>query len=251
MSAKIIRWLLPVGLTLTIGGILLFLLLWNGVILFNHPSREQYPVRGVDVSSYQGEIDWAVLASQDISFAFIKATEGSSYTDPYFTRNFEQARQQSIALGAYHFFSFDSPGKTQAEHFIQTVIPFPGMLPPVIDLEFYGEKEENPPPREEVCRQLNDMLARLENHYGIAPIIYATEDSYERYLAGGYEDYDIWIRNVFTFPHLEDDRSFTFWQFTNRERLEGYRGKERYIDMNVFHGSFEEWEAYPRYRDPM
>ncbi len=56
----------------------LFLLFWNGVVLLNNPSTTEYPVRGVDVSSYQGEIDWQVLSSQQISFVFIKATEGST-----------------------------------------------------------------------------------------------------------------------------------------------------------------------------
>ena len=52
-------------------------LFYNGVVLFNNPSNMEFPVRGVDVSSYQGTIDWNVLASQNIQFAFIKATEGN------------------------------------------------------------------------------------------------------------------------------------------------------------------------------
>ena len=63
---------------LLVGGLIGFVLVWNGIIQLNHPSQESYPVRGVDVSSYQGEIDWQVLSRQGIQFAFIKATEGSS-----------------------------------------------------------------------------------------------------------------------------------------------------------------------------
>ena len=59
-------------------------LFYFGIWHFNNPSSTQYPVRGVDVSSYQGNIDWAVLSKQNISFAFIKATEGSSFVDKYF-----------------------------------------------------------------------------------------------------------------------------------------------------------------------
>ena len=59
-----------------------FIILWyNGLIWPNTPSKKKYPVRGVDVSSYQGEIDWETLENQDIDFAFIKATEGSGYED--------------------------------------------------------------------------------------------------------------------------------------------------------------------------
>lgn len=63
-------------------------------------------------------------------------------------------------------------------------------------------------------------------------------------LAGAYEDYDIWIRDVVSQPSLSDGREWTFWQYTNRERLEGYQGEERFIDMNVFRGSEEDFAAY-------
>lgn len=225
-------------------------LLWNGIILFNNPSEENYPVRGVDVSSYQGEIDWNTLSSGEgspwrISFAFIKATEGSSFVDPCFAYNYEQACKTDLRIGAYHFFSYDSGGDTQADNFIAAVEKTEGMLPPVIDLEFYGDKEKNPPARETVREELDVMLGRLEEHYGMKPVIYATEKSYALYLENAYEEHDIWIRNVITAPRLSDGREWTFWQYTNRERLEGYSGKEKYIDVNVFHGTPEEFEAYP------
>lgn len=226
--------------------LLLFLLVWNGVILLNNPSSTEYPVRGVDVSSYQGEIDWKTLADQDISFAFMKATEGSSFTDPRFAYNYEQAQQTHLRIGAYHFFSYDSGGDTQAEHFISTVYQVDNMLPPVIDLEFYGEYDKNPPDRDTVRHQLDIMLDKLQAHYGMKPIIYATERSYSLYLAGAYDAYDIWIRNVIGKPKLSDQRKWTFWQYTNRARLEGYRGKEKYIDLNVFDGTRIEFENYAK-----
>ena len=226
--------------------ILAFLIwsIWNGYLLLNHPSRDRYPVRGVDVSHYQGVIDWPVLAEQGISFAFIKATEGSSHVDASFAYNYEEARRTDLRVGAYHFFSFDSGGKTQAEHFIRTVEAFDGMLPPVIDLEFYGDKAQNPPEPADVQRELSLMLEQLEAHYGRKPVLYATKASYDLYLAGAYEDYDIWIRDVVSQPSLSDGREWTFWQYTNRERLEGYQGEERFIDMNVFRGSEEDFAAY-------
>ena len=223
---------------------ILFFLLWNGTILLNNPSMTEYPVRGVDVSSYQGEIDWKTLSSQNLSFAFIKATEGSSFVDPCFDYNYEQAQKTDLLIGAYHFFSYDSSGEDQAENFISTVSKIDNMLPPVIDLEFYGDKEKNPPKQKAVREQLDRMLKKLEDHYGQKPVIYATEKSYSLYLAGVYEEYDIWIRNVITGPSLSDNRQWTFWQYTNREQLTGYRGKEKYIDMNVFSGTPEEFSAY-------
>ncbi len=223
-------------------------LVFNGVIILNGFSAKKYQVKGIDVSSYQGKIDWEELSRQNVSFAFIKATEGSSTVDKNFSYNFEEAQKTSIFVGAYHFFSYDSKGKTQAENFINTVKPFENMLPPVIDLEFYGDKEKNPPKRENVEKELKDMLTILENHYGQKPIIYATEKSYKLYLSGDYKEYDIWIRNVITKPKLTDNRSWTFWQYTNREKLNGYDGTEKYIDMNVFSGSVQEFDEFIKSR---
>lgn len=221
------------------------LLVYNGVVLLNDPPLEDYPVRGVDVSHYQGDIDWETLASQgNISFAFIKATEGSSYVDDYFAFNWEQSQKTALRVGAYHFFSFDSAGKTQAENFINTVEAFDGMLPPVIDLEFYDSHASFHPEADAVRAELDDLIAALEEHYGVNPVIYTSEDCYKLYLAGGYGDCDIWIRNVITRPKLSDGREWTFWQYTNRMKLDGYSGEERFIDMNVFRGSREEFESY-------
>lgn len=241
-----LRWLLAVCLVLALLAVTVAVLVYRGVIWLNNPSEAKYPVRGVDVSHYQGVIDWQMLASQDLSFAFIKATEGSSFVDPCFAENYAGAKACGLAVGFYHFFSFDSAGAAQAEQYIRTVKPFDGMLPPVIDLEFYGDKADDPPNRDTIASELQVLLAVLETHYGVKPILYVTEATYARYLSGAYADYDIWIRGVYSRPKLADQRSWTFWQFTNRARLEGYQGQERYIDLNVFCGSLEEFLAYPR-----
>ena len=74
--------IITIAVILTFGIIFSFLV-WNGIIIFNESAAKKYPVIGVDVSSYQGEIDWEILSSQNISFAFIKATEGSSFVDEH------------------------------------------------------------------------------------------------------------------------------------------------------------------------
>lgn len=221
------------------------LLLWReGLLVPNRPSKEQFPVRGVDVSAHQGEIEWPVLAGQDLSFAFVKATEGSTFTDVRFAENWEEAHSCGLRVGAYHFFSFDSPGEAQAAHFIKTVPKREGDLPPVVDVEFYGDKEQNPPSREEVEAQLGSLLTRLTEYYGVKPILYSTGKAYKQYLSGGYEEYDIWIRDVFFTPSLPDGREYAFWQYTDKGRLPGYQGDEKCIDLNVFCGTEEEFRRY-------
>lgn len=241
---KKIKQVLIACAALILLAVIFLLLVLTGSVQLNGLNAKEYEVFGIDVSAYQGEIDWQTLEKQNVSFAFIKATEGSSFVDEKFAFNFENAQKTGLAVGAYHFFSYDSSGKTQAENFINNVKAFEGMLPPVVDVEFYGDKEKNLPQREDVDRELKDMLIRLEEHYGQKPIIYATEKSYKLFISGDYNEYDIWIRNVISKPRISDKRDWTFWQWTNRKKLKGYQGKEKYIDVNVFNGSREEFNAY-------
>jgi len=227
------------GIIITAAAICI-LLLYNGILWFNNPSKTKFPVRGIDVSVYQGVIDWTVLSKQGIHFAYIKATEGSSFVDEKFMTNFENAQKTDLLVGAYHFFSYDSSGLTQADNFISVVPRIEKMLPPVVDVEFYGDREKNPLSKTDTQVILTVLLNKLENYYGIRPIIYATQRSYELYIKDSYQDYSIWIRNVFMKPYLGDHREWTIWQYSNREKLQGYAGEEKFIDMNVFHGSLEE-----------
>ena len=205
------------------------------------PSRADYPVRGLDVSRYQGTIDWEVLASQDVTFAFIKATEGSSHQDPRFAENWENSRKSGIYVGAYHFFSYDSSGETQARNYIDTVGMTEGTLPPVVDLEFYGDYYDAPPDKQETRKTLNALLMALETHYGKKPIIYTTPRAYYSYiLGGGYGEYPLWIRDV----HVKPVVNWTFWQYSDQGMLEGYDGRqadqtEMFIDLNVYRGTME------------
>lgn len=95
---------------------------------FYDPGAE-FEVRGVDVSHHQGDIDWTALAQDDVSFAYIKATEGGDWVDPKFTENWEAAHEAGVIRGAYHFFTFCRSGVDQAANLIATVPKASGMLP--------------------------------------------------------------------------------------------------------------------------
>lgn len=240
------RWLIVgvAAVAATVG--LVAGLLLAGVVHPNDPPAGRYPIRGVDVSRYQGDIDWPVLAAQGIDFAFVKATEGSTLVDPRFVANLGGATTAGLRVGGYHFFSFTSGGAAQADNVIRTVPARPETLPVAVDVEFYGDFWLNPAPVEDVRRELRVLLDRLVAHYGRRPIVYTTADAYQRYLSGAFPDIDIWIRDVWRTPSLPDGRGWTFWQFSDRHRLDGYAGEERFIDVNVFAGSREEWERYGR-----
>lgn len=216
---------------------------WRGLLLLPQEANpDQWEVFGVDVSVYQGTVDWPLLAEQGVDFAFIKATEGSSLQDRCFSGNWQGAAQAGIRAGAYHFLSYDSPGDTQAANFISLVPPTPGMLPPVVDIEFYGPYLEQPPERAQVRAVLDPLLAALEEAYGVKPILYVTYRSYYRYLAGGdYRAYPIWCSSPVVFPLAP---GWQFWQYSHSARLQGYSGSEPCIDLNVFRGSREEFAAF-------
>ena len=216
---------------------------WRGLLLLPHEANpEQWEVFGVDVSVYQGTVDWPVLAQQGVAFAFIKATEGSTLQDRRFSDNWQGAAQAGIRTGAYHFLSYDSPGETQAANFISLVPSTPGMLPPVVDIEFYGPYLEQPPERAQVRAVLDPLLEALEEAYGVKPILYVTYRSYYRYLAGGdYGAYPIWCSSPVVFPLTP---GWQFWQYSHSARLQGYSGSEPCIDLNVFRGSREEFGAF-------
>ncbi len=236
---------------ITIAGICFLALILCGIVLIfskiinlNQYFVSGYALHGVDVSHYQGEIDWKALESQGIDFAFIKATEGSSYLDETFAENWAAVEDTGLYAGAYHFFSFDSDGRTQADWYIQTVGNLNGRLAPVVDVEYYGDKEINPPEKTSVIRELQEFLDILEEQYHIKPIIYTTYKMYRRYIEGEFEEYPLWIRNVYYSPNLDMEGKWQFWQYTDRAVLAGYAGTEKYIDLNVFDGNKDDLNEY-------
>lgn len=216
-------------------------MVYVGYLIPNKILITKHAIIGCDISHYQGEVDWDILYQQNVKFAFIKATEGSGYVDNRFQENWSTVYNSGIKAGAYHFFSFDSPGESQAELFIKTVGKRSGMLPPVVDVEFYGNHYEDRPDAASVRAELNTFLSLIETEYKTKPIIYTTRAAYRYFLKGYFGDYPLWYRNVITPPLL--DRDWLFWQYTNREKLQGYSGDEKYIDLNVFHGDEDALES--------
>lgn len=188
---------------------------------------------GVDLSKYQGEVDMKKIKNQNIKFVYIKATEGSTHTDEKFHKNWANAEENNLIAGAYHFFSFDSSGQTQAQNYIKTVGELKGKLIPVVDVEYYGDKEENPPTKEEIINELQIYLDTLEEEYNVKPMIYTRTDIYKKYLKGQFDDYKKWISSLYLPLKWEYKDNWDIWQYTDRAKLEGYKGKEKYIDLNV------------------
>ena len=195
-----------------------------------------------DVDELLSEIE--ALRAQGVRFAFIKATEGSSHVDERFAQNAGEALAAGVPAGAYHFFSFESPGQTQAENLLSALEGREFALPCAVDFEFYGAFFENPPDLEDTRAELRAMLEAVEAETGRKPLLYATWRSYRMYLMGAFDDYPLWIRDVYLWPGLTlPNRDWTFWQYSDKGTLAGYTGEEEHIDLNVFNGGEAEFAA--------
>ncbi|MBQ6380821.1 MAG: glycoside hydrolase family 25 [Clostridia bacterium] len=232
---KSIKIIIAVAAVLVLVFLTVFILAKQKVIFINKWFvNENSSTIGVDISAYQADVDMEKLKAQNIAFVYIKATEGSTFEDEKFAANRENAQKADLLCGAYHFFSYDSPGSTQAENFIKTAGDnLKGQLLPVVDVEYYGDKEENPPAKEDVVRELTAFLSAIEKHYGIKPMIYTRADIYKQYLEGFAGEYKFWISSLYTPLSWNYKGDWYLWQYLNRGKLEGYSGGEEFIDLNV------------------
>lgn len=228
------------AILLVAGAAVTGLLYYEGYIWFNEPSREEYPVRGIDTSEHQGTVDWSRVLQAGYDFVFIKATEGLDHVDSRFAGNWEQAGAAGMTRGAYHFFTFRSPGLEQARNFIANVPVEAGCLPPAVDIELGGNSVDVPD-RESFRRELDDFLGEVEATYGRKPILYVNDESYERFIMGAYQEYPVWNADVFWSPGLADSRSWLFWQYSPRGRVDGIDG---FVDLDIFNGTPEEFTAF-------
>ena len=121
-----------------------------------------------------------------------------------------------------------------------------GMMPPAIDVEFYGIYNEKHPEHVKVYEVLDVMLELLEKRYDRKPIIYTNSYIYSSYISGRYDDYPVWISDPEISDTLPDGRDWLFCQYTFRGVSENIAGGEKYVDLNVFNGS--EWE-FRKYSD--
>jgi putative glycosylhydrolase len=196
-----------------------------------------YDVHGIDISHYQGDIDWlelmqSRLTDYPIEFVFMKATEGGDHGDDTFARNFSEAGKHGFIRGAYHFFSPKTDPLKQADFFIRTVKLAPGDLPPVLDVEVTGKKT-----KKELQQNIKRWLDRVEAHYGVKPILYTSYKFKTRYLDDSiFNTYPYWIAHYYV-DSVKYEGKWHFWQHSDVGTVPGI---DEDVDLNVFNGSLEE-----------
>ena len=201
-------------------------------------------VSGPDVSSYQHpqgySINWtAAKVSGGASFAFVKATEGGTYTNPYFARDFAALHASGLIRGAYHFANptaSTTSAVTQAKHFVAVAgrMSKPGDLPPVLDLEV-----NNGLAAATLIAWTRSYLNEIKALTGRDAIIYSAPYFWRGSMANttAFASYPLWVASYSSTVTLFGGwRFFTFWQYTDHASLPGLPPT---VDMSVFNGNLD------------
>jgi lysozyme len=207
-------------------------LLWGAAAPADVPGcgPEQRLVSGIDVSSYQGTIDWKRARAAGVVFAFARVSDGVEVIDARFAENFVQMKHAGVRRGAYQFFRASASPEAQADLLVTTVrrLGRPD-LPLVADVE----TDDGASP-EELRDRLGRWLKRVERRTRRRPIIYTSPSMSER-LGEGFGHYDLWVAHYqVDCPTLPAGwRRWTFWQHSSSGAVAGVAGP---VDLNHFAG---------------
>lgn len=198
-------------------------------------------ITGIDVAGHQhpngAPIDWTEVVGAGHSFVFVKATEGSTYVNPYFADDISDAAAAGLYRGAYHFARPGTGTATaQAEHFVATagLLAQVGDLPPVLDLEVTGDLTPA-----QLATWAREWLGTVERLTGRVPVLYTSPSFWTDRMAAstGFTRHPLWIAHYTsaTAPRVPAGwTGWSFWQRTNQGSVAGIEGN---VDLNEFNGT--------------
>ena len=200
---------------------------------FTRPERsvvDSTDYNGIDVSKYQGTIDWQRVAEdRKVQFVYIKATEGATKTDSRYAENLRKARAAGLKVGSYHFFVSFRTAEQQFENFRRHVPRDKQDLIPVVDVEEAGNRTAQ---RDKLQRELQRFMDLMRKEYGHYPILYSQHDFYNKMLAPEFNRYHILIaRYGRRTPQLRNGCKYSIWQFSEQGHISGIRGP---VDLDRF-----------------
>ncbi|MCR5573264.1 MAG: glycoside hydrolase family 25 protein [Bacteroidaceae bacterium] len=198
-----------------------------------------YQVHGIDISHYQGKVDWSSLSQAQndpefpLRFVFLKATEGGDLIDDTFQQNFQSAKDFGFVRGVYHYFIPTTDARKQAQFFINQVKLQPGDLPPVLDVEVSPKRKD----QQQFTQNVKTWLDVVEAYYGVKPILYASYKFREKYLNDTiFNRYPYWIAHYYV-DSVQYQGRWDFWQHTDAGTVPGIKEQ---VDLDVFNGNLEE-----------
>jgi lysozyme len=196
------------------------------------PSEPDY-LPGIDVSHYQGAVDWAAVAASGIRFAFVKATDGVEDIDPRFAHNWAGARDAGIVRGAYHFFRPSLDAREQAAHFRRVVVMDDLALPPALDVEVTDGLEPTA-----LQAGIRTWLENVQAAYGCTPIVYTDPSFWRERVAADFSAYPLWLACYAAEPEIPASwPAWTFWQHTDAGNVSTVAGR---VDLNYCALSYED-----------
>ena len=201
-------------------------------------------IQGIDISQWQGYIDFSQVSQSGIEIVYIRAGEGASYTDPFFERNYERARAAGLKVGAYYYVTARdaSQARLQAHAFAVLLSGKTFQCRPAMDFEdLYGL--DNAQIRE-IARV---FLESLETYTGKKPVIYS-DISNARRLDASFSSYPLWAAEYGT-GSVEDPiywETWSGWQYTDSGQVSGINGS---VDRDYFTSTVLDTSATP-YKDP-
>jgi lysozyme len=195
-------------------------------------------VPGIDVSKWQGVIDWKAVRAAGIRFAYIKATDSTNGLDPNFATNWDGAKAAGIVRGAYHYFRPTADAKQQANFFAQTVHMEPTDLPPALDVESdFGNLSVA-----QIIKAVFTWLTEVEQHMGRKPLMYTRATISDTRLVSPsgavpewIKNYHLWVANYGVKSPLMPKGwdNWLFWQYSNKGNVNGIDGS---VDLDWFNG---------------
>jgi len=217
-------------------------------VLFNQSVLGQF-VSGIDVSNWQGTIDWDEVKNDGQVYAWSKATEGMTYQDPQFINNITNGLSAGVVMGAYHFARPDNNLATEdAANFLTHASQYigPGFLPPVLDLEnpYSGGQAillTDLFTSSELSIWALEWMNIVENETGVAPMIYIN-GNYANYLNSSLNAYGLWFAQpdeLMTPP--TNIGSWSNWSFKQYSWWGDVSGIVGDVDLNIFNGSITEF----------
>lgn len=211
---------------------------------FGEKNPQRHQIHGIDISRWNGDIDWMSVRKSGVSFVFIKATEGKDALDPKFDANWRGASSAAVPHAPYHFYYWCSSADEQADWFIANVPKAAMKMPPVLDVEWNHDSKtcQYRPSPLTVQSEMQRFMDRLEAYYGKRPIIYTSVDFHRDNLVGQFKDYYFWVRSVAAHPsEIYTERRWAFWQYTATGAIPGIEGQ---TDINVFAGDAKNWRNW-------
>ena len=197
--------------------------------------RSRFPVKGIDVSHHNGDIDFRAVAADSVEFVLIKATEGIDHVDSCMVRNYDRAVAAGLKVGFYHFFRFNRGGVRQGRHFLSAVSGRPVDMPLVIDVETANNPKTD---YYRVVGRLRDMIGFLRRK-GLRVMIYCNGKTYDTYIRGNFDDAELWLASE-SVPGAKGDRR-ELWQHSHAGHV---RGISTPVDVNTFNGSRREFLSW-------